>query len=436
MHRHAAVITGILCSKFNHLTNELEPGSLTLDHFKNEDIVKFFSDPGVTVEEQLNNIMTKQTEAPMFNNTFFIHGFIPKISNPEDNAGKIIEGAKLQSAWISCFKLTLARVTLSKNIANWLKTIQSHSTGHTRNNPKYRPKISVRDASVIVHQTDTKVSAFKRAMEKSGRDDDCHVYDVPSVIRSESWNAYIKSPFEGVARRAFVQTISFPCIDDTKLSDMTPPYRITYKSVTSDLGTVATKNCARYVDVRLYNAYLIIPGIVMHLSSKSKSIEVNELCGGDFEVNVINFVARYGNYTRKLPFTTIHGAYTKYIEVMTEMTYLNGLTDNSQIVPVTMFLVMLYNACFMFQNNYETNLLTTALDTLDLGADIDYEKFMSTMSEYKNLRQIPFRKNSLKLILTKCCFLLTLINQDALSWYTFDAAFVIANSAIAKKKWN
>ena len=70
MHRHAAILTGTLCSKINHLTNELEPGLLTLDDFMNEGIVKSFSNPGVTVEEQLNNIMTKQNEAPMFNNTF------------------------------------------------------------------------------------------------------------------------------------------------------------------------------------------------------------------------------------------------------------------------------------------------------------------------------------------------------------------------------
>jgi hypothetical protein len=130
------------------------------------------------------------------------------------------------------------------------------------------------------------------------------------------------------------------------------------------------------------------------LSSKAKSVEISEILGGDFEVNVINFVARYGNYTRKSPFLTIHGAYTKYIEVMTDVTYITGLTGDSQIVPVTMFLVMLYNACFMFQKNNETNLLTTALDTLDLNADVDHEKFMSTMSEYNNLRTIPFRKNS------------------------------------------
>jgi hypothetical protein len=141
------------------------------------------------------------------------------------------------------------------------------------------------------------------------------------------------------------------------------------------------------------------------LSSKAKNIEINKISGGDFEVNVINFVARYGNYTRKSPFITIHGASTKYIEVMTDVTYISGLTSDSQIVPVTMFLVMLYNACFMFQNNNVTNLLTTALDTLDLNADVDHDKFMSTMSEYKNLRQIPFQKNSFKKILTNVFFI-------------------------------
>ncbi len=39
--------------------------------------------------------------------------------------------------------------------------------GNTQNNPKYHLDISGRDASVKVHQTDTKVLAFKKAMEKA-----------------------------------------------------------------------------------------------------------------------------------------------------------------------------------------------------------------------------------------------------------------------------
>ncbi len=94
-----------------------------------------------------------------------------------------------------------------------------------------------------------------------------------------------------------------------------------------DLGEVATKNGARKVDAQLYNGYLLIPGIVYRLSSKTKSIRVNELFGSAFELNVINFVARYGNYTPKSPYVRIHGAFSKYIE-MTDPTYINGCTGN------------------------------------------------------------------------------------------------------------
>jgi hypothetical protein len=62
-------------------------------------------------------------------------------------------------------------------------------------------------------------------------------------------------------------------------------------------------------------------------------------------------------------------------------TYVNGCGGKEQIIPVTIFLVMLYNACFMYQSDNRSNLLITALDTFDLGASINHEKFMNTLSE-------------------------------------------------------
>jgi hypothetical protein len=62
-------------------------------------------------------------------------------------------------------------------------------------------------------------------------------------------------------------------------------------------------------------------------------------------------------------------------------TYINGCTGKEQIVPVAMFLVMLYNACFMYQKDKTPNLLISALDTFDFGASVDHEKFMNTLSE-------------------------------------------------------
>ncbi len=70
MHQHAAIVAGLVCSKFNHSTNELMLGSLKLDDFRNEAVVKSFKDPGITVEEHLDKIMKKDINAPMFNNAF------------------------------------------------------------------------------------------------------------------------------------------------------------------------------------------------------------------------------------------------------------------------------------------------------------------------------------------------------------------------------
>jgi hypothetical protein len=56
MHCHAAIVAGLVCSRFNHLTNELEPGSLTLEDFRNGDI-KSFKEPHTTVSDHLDQIM-------------------------------------------------------------------------------------------------------------------------------------------------------------------------------------------------------------------------------------------------------------------------------------------------------------------------------------------------------------------------------------------
>jgi hypothetical protein len=78
MHRHAAIVTGLLCSQFNHITNELELGSLTLMDFSGEGVIKSFKGPGVSVKDHLNRIMTKELEPPMLTNTFLLSAYIPK----------------------------------------------------------------------------------------------------------------------------------------------------------------------------------------------------------------------------------------------------------------------------------------------------------------------------------------------------------------------
>ncbi len=104
--------------------------------------------------------------------------------------------------------------------------------------------------------------------------------------------------------------------------------------------------------------------------------------GNPFEVGVINYIAWFGNYMRKTPYLKLHGAYSKYVEMSQQ--YINGCPGDTQIIPVTMFLVTLYNACFMYQKDKKTNMLITDMDTFDLGANVDNDLFMDTLSQYIN----------------------------------------------------
>ncbi len=159
---------------------------------------------------------------------------------------------------------------------------------------------------------------------------------------------------------------------------MTPPYALTLENVTTDMGPISTHG-QRKIDAWHYNGILLTPGIVYHIASKMQNSLLSDRNGNPFEVGNINFITQFGNYMGKSPHLKIHGVYSKYTNMTA--THINGCTGKEQIIPVTMFLVMLYNACFMYQSNKKSNLLISALDTFDLGASVDHEKFMNTLSE-------------------------------------------------------
>jgi hypothetical protein len=71
---------------------------------------------------------------------------------------------------------------------------------------------------------------------------------------------------------------------------MTPPYAITFKNLTTDMGPITTYE-GRKIDARHYNGYLPIPGIVYHMASKITNSLVTNRYGNPFEVGIINFIA-------------------------------------------------------------------------------------------------------------------------------------------------
>ena len=158
-----------------------------------------------------------------------------------------------------------------------------------------------------------------------------------------------------------------------------PPYSIWWESLTTDVGPVVNKR--RNIDVRHVNGYLIIPGIVYLLSTKLQKMVLNDRLGEEQEMNLINFIVRFGYAKRRQPHVTLHGAYTRYT-TLNQTAYIQGCFDNvNRIIPVTLFIVMLFNACFTYQADKSTNLLITALDNFDMGLTVDDDTFMNTLSE-------------------------------------------------------
>jgi hypothetical protein len=158
-----------------------------------------------------------------------------------------------------------------------------------------------------------------------------------------------------------------------------PPYGITYESLTYNVGMLERQ--VQLIDVRHYNAYLLVPRLVNHLSTKPKNVAIdNRMCQAE-EVKLIHFLTRCGYATRAAPFCKLHGAYGKYIN-MQNMNYINNCDNWNRIIPAAVFLVMLFNACFMYEPKANTNLLITALNGFDYGISLTDDTFMSTTSKF------------------------------------------------------
>jgi hypothetical protein len=118
MHCHAAIVAGLVCSKFDHTTNEIKPGSLTLDDFRNEGAVKNFKVPGTTVKEHLDQIMAKEFDVSMFHNEFHLSVCIPKQAM---DAKELIDATRLQSLWISNLRKVLQLRLYQRSLPDGLK---------------------------------------------------------------------------------------------------------------------------------------------------------------------------------------------------------------------------------------------------------------------------------------------------------------------------
>jgi hypothetical protein len=124
-------------------------------------------------------------------------------------------------------------MTISKVLARWLDTSLQHSTKETRSNPKYCPALG-KEGHCMFYQGACTVKNYKKKNHPfEGKDK--QVYKYPDCLTGPTWDAYTKNPFDFTTRKDFLNTISLTCSDETKDTKMTPPYALTFESLTMDV---------------------------------------------------------------------------------------------------------------------------------------------------------------------------------------------------------
>jgi hypothetical protein len=374
LHRHAGILICLTCAKFDYEDNNLMHDSLRNINFKHAG-VPHFKESKLSPIIILNSIIKQQYDAPMLKNLMQVQVLYPK--NKQVNIVSSMKNLKQMSQWISTNKKLSAEPTISKRLSEGLSEILTLSRASDRNT--LRPKFI---GDKIVYQTDMELKLFEKKCTVEG--EKCAA-GFPDILKTDEYSKYIKDPFNMEITKMFL-TKQAP--KETHTGHRSggrhfPPFGISFKSLTEDVGIFDGK--IRIIDVRHFNSYILVPRIVYTLSTKLKKEALHNLLGQSDEVQLIKFITRYGYATRGQPFCKLHCAYEKYTNNINKVNYINNCDGWHGIIPVTVFLVMLFNACLLYQPDEPDegkNLLITALQGFDYGISFNDDTFMNTLSKY------------------------------------------------------
>jgi hypothetical protein len=259
------------------------------------------------------------------------------------------------------------------------------STPERRNLTTSRPNLF---HSYLI-QGQVKKEIHVKKMNNCG-DDDYLAYKYCELLNNKKWDRFISDPLNDKAKRDFLDvmtrrnkyTLSELSEEEKKIKiNEYPPYAIQWEGMTADVG--GTKNGVRKVDPRFYNGYLMLPSIITMLHAKMRKEIPSKIVSDTTNKAMINFTCRYAFLTRAYNQNSTHIAVAEYLpEVKAE--YLNSCKGTYQVIPLAVFIMTLYNACFMFQKEKTDNLMIKALERFDLTPNIDDNAFLKTMSEYKS----------------------------------------------------
>ncbi len=172
------------------------------------------------------------------------------------------------------------------------------------------------DTDTFIYQEQITIQKYKKVLE-SGYENTAMGFS--RFITSNEWEEYIKNSFNSGAREQYLQHVlglQNPRKSKTKKSSS--PYGLTFASLTTNVGVVEVKEKRRKIDAGHVNAYLIIPGIVYHLSATLEKGKIREHVGREKEMQLIQFLCCFGYATRKGQMMILHVAYTHYCHGINE----------------------------------------------------------------------------------------------------------------------
>ncbi len=131
--------------------------------------------------------------------------------------------------------------------------------------------------------------------------------------------------------------------------------------MSEDVGHV--KKQTRNIDLHHYNDWDLISCIFTILHAKMKNELISKIACDDKNKKMINVIYRYAYATRVYNQNSLHAGIKLYLpELDAENFYLNMCRGTNQILPIMVFLMTMYNACFIFQIDKKENMLTGTME--------------------------------------------------------------------------
>ncbi len=168
---------------------------------------------------------------------------------------------------------------------------------------------------------------------------------------------------------------------------ITVPVGLHFKSFTDDIPVeTKTNKVEKCIDSGHMNAFLLIHPITTILNAKLQSKPLRSMVNDKDNARIISYICRFQYRTKAVTNNKVHPALNLYSPSSSAKFkkdfFIISLSGNDRVVPVTIFLVSMYNACMLYQNDKTTNLFTPTLQRFDIiGKDSD-STFIDTLSEY------------------------------------------------------